>query len=172
MMFMYFFWQLMSRLLKLDQFKYRTLTVGEIALCRRVFADLIDYEKVRVMNHPFLPWQSIGVFMAPTGSIHARKYNYSTDYSRRNLGYQAVFIHEMTHVFQHQHKINVLAKGAVLQMAYFLSFKQYNPYAYQLKPNKKFFDYNIEQQGDIAKDIFLGKIRNIILDTAPDNDTK
>ena len=39
----------------------------------------------------------------------------------------------------------------------------YNPYKYQLEENKKFFEYNIEQQGDIARDIFLGKINNIIL---------
>ena len=151
----------------MNQFQYRSLTDGEIALCRRVYANLIDYQKVRVMNHPFLPWQSVHMFMAPTGDIHARKFNYSSDYSRRSLGYQAVFIHEMAHVFQHQQNINVLAKGALLQIAHFVSFKKYNPYAYQLKPNKTFFDYNIEQQGDIAKDIFLGKIDNIILASFP-----
>lgn len=155
----------MSRILKLDQFKFRKLSAGEIALCRGVYADLIDYEQVRVMNHPYLPWQSVHVFMAPSGYIHARKYNYCADYSQQSLGYQAVFIHEMAHVFQHQQNINVLGKGAILQIAYFMSFKKYNPYAYQLKANKKFFEYNIEQQGDIAKDIFLNKIDNIILQT-------
>ena len=72
----------------------------------------------------------------------------------------------MAHVYQHQKNINVLCKGAYLQTAYFLSFKKYNPYAYTLKAHKKFFEYNIEQQGDIAKDIFLGKIPNIILQDA------
>lgn len=160
---MFYFWQLISRVLKLDQFKSRSLTAGEIALCRRVYADLIDYDQVRVMNHPFLPWQSVHVFMAPAGDIHARKFNYCADYSRQSLGYQAVFIHEMAHVFQHQQGIHVLGKGALLQIAYFLTFKKYNPYAYTLKQDKTFFDYNIEQQGDIAKDIFLNKIQNIIL---------
>ncbi|NHC04280.1 hypothetical protein G9F31_10945 [Acinetobacter sp. 187] len=160
---MFYFWHLLSRILRINRFRYRRLTSGEIALCRRVYADLIDYEQVRIMNHPFLPWQSVHVFMAPCGDIHARAHHYCEDYSRRSLGYQAVFIHEMAHVYQHQKNINVLGKGAYLQAAYFLSFKKYDPYAYTLKADKKFFDYNIEQQGDIAKDIFLGKIPNIIL---------
>lgn len=154
---------LLIQTLKLDQFKSRMLTDGEISLCRSVFGDLIDYQRVKITNHPFLPWQSIHVFMAPTGDIHARNVNYCHDYSQQSLAYQAVFIHEMAHIYQHQYGINVLVKGAILQSAYFLSFKTYNPYQYKLEPLKPFFSYNIEQQGDIAKDIFLGKINNIIL---------
>lgn len=161
---MHFFWRFMIKILKLDQFRYRNLTEGEIRICCSVFADLIDYEKVKVMNHPYLPWQPIHMFMAPEGYIHTRNENFSLDYSRENLGYQAVFIHEMAHVFQHQQRINVLLKGAFLQSALYLSFGKYDPYKYQLKPNKAFRDYNIEQQGDIAKDIFLRKIKNIILE--------
>ena len=71
----------------------------------------------------------------------------------------------MAHILQHQHKINVLLRGAVLQTAYFLSFKRYNPYHYRLIAAKPFFAYNIEQQGEIAKDIFLKKIDNIILNS-------
>ena len=157
------FWNLLIRILKIQRFRYRSLTVGEITLCQKVFGNLIRYDEVKVMNHPYLPWQSIHVFMAPTGYIHARNLNYLSDYSKQSLGYQAVFIHEMTHIYQYQQNINVLLKGAFLQSAYFLSFKKYNPYKYQLEENKKFFEYNIEQQGDIARDIFLGKINNIIL---------
>lgn len=153
----------LNKLLKLNRFKYRSLTVGEIHLCQSVFADLIDYSAVKVMNHPYLPWQSPHVFMAPNGYIHVRNLHYCADYSKQSLGYRAVFIHEMTHVYQHQQHINVFLKGAILQTAYFLSFKKYNPYRYTLKANKDFFDYNIEQQGDIARDIFLRKIDNIIL---------
>lgn len=151
--------------LKVSRFKTRPLTHGEVELCKGVFGDLIDYDQVKIMNHPYLPWQSVHVFMAPRGIIHALKFNYIQDYSQQSLGYQAVFIHEMAHIYQHQQNINVLFKGALLQIAYFLSFKKYDPYRYTLIPGKDFFDYNIEQQGDIAKDIFLGKIDNIILKT-------
>ena len=161
---MLFFWLFIIRILKIDRFRYRDLTEGEVSICKSVFGDLIDYDAVKIMNHPYLPWQPVNVFMAPDGYIHAREENFSLDYSKENRAYQAVFIHEMAHVYQHQQKINVLLKGAFLQTAYYLSCFRYDPYAYQLTPNKPFAQYNIEQQGDIAKDIFLQKIENIILD--------
>lgn len=156
------FWLFLFRILKLDHFKYRALTVGEIRLCQSVFGNLIDYKKVKVLNQPYLPWQPVHMFMAPEGYIHSRNENYSSDYSQENRGYQAIFIHEMTHIYQHQQGINVLLKGAILQIAHYLSFRRYNPYHYEFDENKDFDQYNIEQQGDIAKDIFLQKIPNII----------
>lgn len=154
---------LFIKVLKLDRFKCRELSAGEIKLCQGVFADKIDYSTVKIMNHPYLPWQSKYVIMAPQGFIHARSFNYKQDYSIESIAYQALFIHEMTHVMQHQHHVNVLLKGAILQATYYLSLKRYNPYLYELKSNKKFNEYNIEQQGDIARDIFLKKIPNIIV---------
>jgi hypothetical protein len=153
------------KLLKLEAFEYRGLTQGEIRLCQQVFGDLIHYDQVKVLNQPYLPWQPIHVFMAPCGYIHARKQNFSQDYSKDSLAYQAVFIHEMAHIFQYQQKINVLLHGAFLQTALYLSFGKYNPYEYTFEQGKDFFDYNIEQQGDIARDIFLKRINNIILKT-------
>lgn len=151
------------KLVRFEQFKCRSLTPGEISICQQVFGNLIDYSTVRVMNHPYLPWQSRHVIMAPSGYIHARNLNYREDYSHESLAYQALFIHEMTHIYQYQQKINVVLKGALLQSAYFLSLRKYNPYKYQFNPNKSFSHYNIEQQGDIARDIFLKRIPNIIL---------
>ena len=151
------------KLVRFEQFKCRSLTPGEISICQQVFGNLIDYSTVKVMNHPYLPWQSRYVIMAPSGYIHARNLNYREDYSHESLAYQALFIHEMTHIYQYQQKINVVLKGALLQSAYFLSLRKYNPYKYQFNPNKSFSHYNIEQQGDIARDIFLKRIPNIIL---------
>ena len=159
------------QLLKLDRFQCRGLTSGEIELCRSVYADLIDYDRVKVMNHPFLPWQPQHIFMAPQGYIHIRNAHFSVDFSQENLSYQSIFIHEMAHVYQHQQGIPVLFKGAILQTAFYLSMGKYNPYHYQLKAHKAFHEYNIEQQGDIAKDIFLGKIPNIILKSKHDDST-
>ena len=70
----------------------------------------------------------------------------------------------MAHILQHQQHTNVIFKGAILQLGYYLSFKKYNPYHYQFISGKAFNNYNIEQQGDIARDIFLKKIPNIILE--------
>lgn len=70
---------------------------------------------------------------------------------------------KLAHILQHQQQTNVLLKGAILQLSYYLSFKRYDPYHYQFVQGKAFADYNIEQQGDIARDIFFKKIPNIIL---------
>lgn len=156
------FW-LYRKLLNLDQFKYRQLTAGEVQISQSVFGDLIDYSKVKVMNHPYLPWQPVGILMAPDGYIHLKNADYCEDFSCQSIGYQAVFIHEMAHIYQHQRHVNVLLKGAFLQSAYYLSRGKYNPYHYTLIEGKNYFDYNIEQQGDIAKDIYLNRIKNIIL---------
>ncbi len=160
---MSFFIRLLTPLLKLDQFKYRGLTEGEIHISKQVFGDLIDYQKVKIMNHPYLPWQPVGILMAPNGYIHLKGDDYCEDFSCLSLGYQAVFIHEMAHIYQYQRHENVLLKGAILQSALYLSFGKYNPYRYTLVKGKPYFDYNIEQQGDIAKDIYLNRIENIIL---------
>ncbi len=150
---------------KINQFKYRFLTQNEVILAQTVFGNLIDYQKVIIINQPYLPWQPIGIFMAPEGYLHVNDVNYSLDYSLENLSYQSIFIHELAHIYQYQQNINVLFKGAFLQLAYYLSCKKFNPYHYVLTDNKTFFQYNIEQQGDIAKDIFLKKIKNIILNS-------
>ncbi len=149
-------------LLRLDTFSCRKLTVDEIKLCKTIFSDLIDYDLVQVMNQRFLPWQPAGIIMAPCGAIHLHPIDYRDDFSKQSQLEQAIFIHEMAHIYQYQQNTNVLWQGMLLQTAYYLSFKYYNPYRYQLKLNKQYNRYNIEQQGNIASDIFLGKIKNII----------
>ena len=64
---------------------------------------------------------------------------------------QGLFIHEMTHVWQHQHGVNVLLVGAYQQAKQFLVGDQYD---YHLAPGKMFKDFNIEQQGDIIRDYY------------------
>lgn len=157
------FWSILINRLKLDRFKYRSLSFGEIQISKKVYGDLIAYDQVKIMNHPYLPWQPHNILMAPQGYIHVRNAHYSDDYSCESLSYQALFIHEMAHIYQHQQGVNVLLHGAVLQSAFYLSIRRYDPYKYTLKTGKQFSQYNIEQQGDIAKDIFLGKIPNILL---------
>lgn len=150
--------------LRIQYFEVRKLTQGEICIAQQVFGNLINYDKVKIFNIPYLPWQPIHMFIAPNGNIFVHRQNFSTDYSKTSLSLQAIFIHEMTHIMQYQQHTNVILKGALLQLGYYLSFKKYNPYTYQIIQDKKFKEYNIEQQGDIARDIFLKKIPNIILD--------
>ena len=149
--------------LKMNQFNYRGLTSGEIDMARPVFGDLINYAQVKIFNIPYLPWQPVNIFMAPNGNLFVHQKYFSADYSKCSLPLQGIFIHELAHILQFQQHTNVIIKGAILQLGYYLSFKHYDPYQYQFKPNKAFSSYNIEQQGDIARDIFFKKIPNIIL---------
>lgn len=149
--------------LKIDQFQYRQLTTGEIEMARSVFGHLINYKEVKIFNIPYLPWQPENIFTAPNGNLFVHPKYFRSDYSSCSTNLQGIFIHEMAHILQFQQQTNVILKGAILQLGYYLSFKKYNPYHYHFIQGKAFSDYNIEQQGDIAQDIFLNKIPNIIL---------
>lgn len=149
--------------LKMNQFQYRGLTSGEIEMARPVFGHLIDYAKIKIFNIPYLPWQPANIFMAPNGNLFVHQKYFRADYSTCSISLQGIFIHELAHILQFQQHTNVIVKGAILQAGYYLSFKHYNPYQYQLIQGKAFSSYNIEQQGNIARDIFLNRIPNIIL---------
>jgi len=149
--------------LKIDQFQYRQLTTDEIEMASSVFGHLINYKEVKIFNIPYLPWQPENIFIAPNGNLFVHPKYFRSDYSSCSINLQGVFIHEMAHILQFQQQTNVILKGAILQLGYYLSFKKYNPYHYHFIQGKAFSDYNIEQQGDIARDIFLNKIPNIIL---------
>lgn len=149
--------------LNIQEFEYRGLTNGEIAIAQSVFGELIHYSEVKIFNIPYLPWQPENIFIAPNGNLYVHQKYFSKDYSKCSIGLQSLFIHELAHILQFQQNTNVIVKGAILQLGYYLSFKQYNPYRYQFIVGKKFNQYNIEQQGDIARDIFLKKVPNIIL---------
>ena len=104
----------------------RPLTKGEIALAYPVFGELLDYDRVRIVNYPYVPWQSLDVLIAPNGFIFVGDRHYRGDYSAESLSYQTLLIHELTHVLQYQQGVGVLWRGAILQSLYYLSFYKYN----------------------------------------------
>lgn len=158
----YKMWLFLYKLLKIQEFEYRGLTKGEINIAKIVFSDLINYDDVQIFNIPYLPWQPKNILMAPNGRLFVNQELFYKDYSQCSIAMQGVLIHELTHILQYQKHTNVVVQGFVLQSAYYLSFKKYNPYKYKLIEGKLFAQYNIEQQGEIARDIFFEKIPNII----------
>ncbi|OAL85018.1 hypothetical protein AY605_05115 [Acinetobacter sp. SFD] len=159
----YKLWFFLYKILKIQDFEYRGLTDGEVEIAKKVFNDLINYNEVKIFNIPYLPWQPKDILMAPNGRLFVSQQVFAKDYSKCSIVMQGVFIHELTHVLQYQKHTNVVVKGFILQSAYYLSFKMYDPYKYKLINGKRFEQYNIEQQGDIARDIFFEKIPNIII---------
>ncbi len=130
--------------------KFRTVTAGEKRLVESVFLGEVDTTKVRIFRKRYLGVQRETDIMAPNGNIYYHPEAtgdaaYSSDLSKETISRQALFIHEMTHVWQIQHGVNLKLR------------RFFNPrYTYlPFKPGKKFRRYGVEKQADIVMDYFL-----------------
>lgn len=124
----------------------RPLTASERALAASVFGNAIDYDRVRLHNGRWWPFQPKNVTMAPLGHIHfhPRGGLFCDDFCNADFSTQALFIHEMTHVWQHQ-------KGIFLP----LKRHPFCRYDYSLKPGWALERYGIEQQAEIVKHTWM-----------------
>lgn len=124
----------------------RMLTGGEIALARTMFGDSIDYGVARVANRKWWWFQPKHYAMAPRGCIHFHPKGdlYHDDFATCGLGMQAFFLHEMTHVWQHQ-------RGVFLPLAR----HPFCRYSYSFVPGRQLNRYGIEQQAEIVRHAFL-----------------
>lgn len=127
----------------------RLMTLGEIAMARRVFGKSVTYSRVWVHCDSYLPFglQGKHVGMSPNGEIYFRKEEYEVDFSQiRMYKKQHLFIHELAHVWQHQHGQWVRLRGA---------FSWAANYDYRLDVNKTLIKYSLEQQACIISDYWL-----------------
>ena len=126
----------------------RPLTAGEIALAASLFGDAIDYDAVTIRHSKWWPFQPRNILMTPCGHIHVppKSAHWSEDYSVERVGLQALFLHELTHVWQAQ------TRGK-----YYLPLMRHPfcRYAYAIKAGWPFERYGLEQQGEIVRHAFL-----------------
>lgn len=126
----------------------RTMTAGEQALATTVYKTQIDFSKVSIFNEKWAFFQPTDRAMAPNGNIYYApgNTNYSTDFSAAgvSLAQKATFIHELAHVWQHQHGVNVIANG-IFQRDY-----DYLP----LTTSTNFSELGIEEQAQLIRDYF------------------
>ena len=117
-------------------------------MARTIFGDAINYSKVRLFKGKWWPFHPRNAAMAPTGDIwfHPDGGGWSEDFSSETLGQQGFFIHELTHVWQTQ-------KGGCFYLP--LMRHPFCRYRYELKPQKPFQKYGIEQQAEIVRHRFL-----------------
>lgn len=113
-----------------------------------MFADAIDYSKVRLVRGKWWPFQPKGIVMAPTGNIHFHPASplWSNDFSTERMSLQGLFIHEMTHVWQAQ------ARGRFYLV---LMRHPFCRYSYQLIEGRPFDRYGLEQQAELVRHRFL-----------------
>ncbi len=125
----------------------RPLSEGEISLGRTVFADEIDWDRVRVKQ---VPAQLGFGAMVPIGkTILFAKWRAWRNFARAPIGEQGWFVHELMHVWQAGRgvllagaKLGALGKGA---------------YAYKPRTRARLADYNIERQAEIARHLYLAR---------------
>lgn len=131
----------------------RPLTPAEIALSTSVFGGAIDYASVRIHSRKWAFFQPRHVAMAPDGHLwfNPRGDLYCDDFCGRDLDAQALFLHEMTHVWQRQ-------RGVYLPLAR----HPFCRYGYVLKPGQRFERYGIEQQAEIVRHAFLVREGRIV----------
>ncbi|MCW1381660.1 vgr related protein [Novosphingobium sp. KCTC 2891] len=128
----------------------RPLTAGERMLVQEVFGAAIALDPVRVKRRKFFPLQPKGTVMAPMGHLHFHPQgpHWREDFAQASLPLQALFVHEMVHVWQTQQR----GRWWLPLMRH-----PFCRYGYTYVPDKPFEAYGIEQQAEIVRHVFLAE---------------
>lgn len=122
----------------------RRLTAGERALAGEVFGEALDAARVRILALPLWPRAFVAgarLMVWPAAGAWA-------DFAAAPAPLQAVFVHELTHVWQAQ-------SGVFLPLAKLRAGDGAAAYAYDLGDGQAFAARNIEQQAMIVQHAFL-----------------
>ena len=113
-----------------------------------MFGDAIDYGKVTIRRRKFFPFQPRKITMAPRGHLHFHPLGdaYCDDFASQPVVRQGLFVHELTHVWQTQHRGDWYL---------LLNRHPFCRYQYSLRPGRKLEHYGIEQQAEIVRHAFL-----------------
>ena len=88
-------------------------------------------------HHKLKPWR-IHLWLSPKGSL------YCDDFCQGPIERQGLFIHEMTHIWQHQQGVNLIVRR-----------HPFCRYGYTLRPGWALQRYGIEQQAEIVRHYWL-----------------
>lgn len=124
----------------------RRLTEGERGLAAEMFGPALDAIRVRLLALPvwrrgFVAGPALMVWPAAAAV---------RDFAEAPLAVQAVFVHELTHVWQAQ-------RGVGLLRAKLKAGDSAASYAYDLAAGPAFTKLNIEQQAMVVQDAFLSR---------------
>jgi hypothetical protein len=122
----------------------RRLTLGERTLAREMFGEGLSPETVRLLALP--AWRR--AFVAGPRLMVWPAREAPRDFSLEPLGAQAVFVHELTHVWQAQNGVGLLR-------AKLKAGDSRASYAYELAGAADFAALNIEQQAMVVQHAFL-----------------
>ena len=125
-----------------------------------MFGNSIDYDKVRIYDRKLFSKQGDTMAIAPNGSIYFAPKVYKKDFSLASDISKHFFIHEMTHVWQHQNGQTVALRAIGEHILFEYSNKiglGDGAYVYKLDQRKNLLDYGIEQQASIVADYWAMK---------------
>lgn len=129
---------------QMKPFALRGLTAGERALAEEMFGAALDAGRVRFLAIPV--WSR--AFVAGPGLIVWPAATLPVDFADAPLARQAVFVHELTHVWQAQNGVSLL-------LAKIKAGDGAAAYAYDLERGPGFAAMNIEQQAMVVEHAFL-----------------
>ena len=126
--------------------EFRPLTTGEGVLAHEVFGTRLSPDRVRLLAVPFWP----RAFVASARLIVWPVRTARRDFSTAPIAQQAVFLHELTHVWQAQHGVNLI-------VAKLRAGDHPAAYAYDLDRQSDFSQMNVEQQAMVVQHSFLAR---------------
>ncbi len=125
----------------------RALTAGERAMAAAMFAARLPLDGIAIFQAPPLPFQA----MVPLGkTVVFSLWRAARDFTQADRGEQGWLIHELAHCWQAR-------QGIVLPVAKLRALGS-RAYRYDLAPGKPFGAYNIEQQAEIVRHLFLARV--------------
>lgn len=128
----------------------RGLTAGETRIAAGMFGAALDTASVRLRRGKWFMFQPAWVTMAPDGDIwfHPNGGLWCADFAAQPLPLRALFVHEMTHVWQVQSGLNLVWRRP-----------PFARYRYTLAAGKPFGAYGIEQQAMIVEHAYRARER-------------
>ena len=126
----------------------RQLTAGERAVAGDMFGAALDLDAVRIHRAKWWPFQPRNTVMAPDGGIwfHPDDGLWHDDFAAAPVRLQALFVHELTHVWQHQ-------RGLWLP----IRRHPFCRYDYRVQSGRPLSRYGIEQQAMIVEHAFTAR---------------
>ncbi|WP_442678093.1 vgr related protein [Sphingomonas sp. ASY06-1R] len=113
-----------------------------------IFGSAIALDRIRLHRRKWWPFQPRNVVMAPDGHIwfHPDDGLWRDDFSSAHPRLQALLIHELTHIWQHQRGLYLLLRR-----------HPFCRYDYRLVPGQPLARYGIEQQAMIVEHAFVAR---------------
>lgn len=140
--------EIYETLFDIFKFNARPLQDWEIELAKTVFADSINYKRVRIDEYAF-------------AGPRQRRFIYVSFYTINSWGpmQNSILLHELMHVWQYEHLGAVYIPRALKAQISVHGYDYGGVEALKsyIEEGKNLFDFNLEQQSDVVADYFLIK---------------